>query len=340
MTAEPGFHLGISRDVLDATGEPSFGLRALDVLKEHPALRWEYIPEHMAEVTPEVAARYDGIYVNTPKVTRASVGRGDRRVRIVARHGVGYDSVDVPALTERGIVLTNTPEAVRRPMAVAALTLIFALAGRLVAKDRLVRENRWAERTGHMGIGLVGRTLGVVGAGGIGREILQLARPFFGRMLAADPYADEGTVRAMGAELLPLDALLPEADFVVVCCLLDPSTFHLIDAARLRRMRPTAHLVNIARGPVVDEAALAAALHEGVIAGAGLDVFEEEPIRPGNPLTRMDNVLLAPHALGWTDECFHDIAATGLRSVVDFAGGRRPAFVVNPEAFAAATGRP
>ena len=332
MSAGPVFRLGISRDVLDASGEPSFGRRALDVLAENPALQWEYIPEDLAEVTPEVAARYDALYVNTPKVTRASVQRADRRVRIVARHGVGYDSVDVPALTERGIVLTNTPEAVRRPMAVAALTLIFALAGRLVAKDRLVRENRWAERTGHMGIGLSGRTLGVVGAGSIGRELLHLARPFFGRMLAADPYADEPAVRALGAELLLLDALLAEADFVVLCCFLDGSTFHLIDAARLRRMRPTAHLINIARGPVVDEAALAAALEAGVIAGAGLDVFEQEPIRPGNPLTRMGNVLLAPHALGWTDECFHDIAATGLRSVVDFARGRHPAFVVNPDA--------
>ncbi len=344
MSAGPGFRLGISRDVLDAAGEPSFGRRALDVLAEHPALQWEYVPEHLAEVTPEVSARYDGLYVNTPKVTRASVGRGDCRVRIVARHGVGFDSVDVPALTERGIVLTNTPEAVRRPMAVAALTLVFALAGRLVAKDRLVREGRWDDRSGPMGLGLSGRALGVVGAGGIGREVLRLARPFFGRLLAADPFADEPTVRALGAELLSLDALLPEADFVVVCCFLDQSTFHLMDGARLRRMRPTAYLVNIARGPVVDEAALAAALEAGVIAGAGLDVFEEEPIRSGNPLARMDNVLLAPHALGWTDECFHDIAATGLRSIVDFARGRRPAFVVNPDAlagaFPAAAGRP
>ena len=326
------FRLGISRDVLDAKGEPSFGRQALDVLAGHPALDWEYIPEHLGEVTPEVAARYDGLYVNTPRVTRASVERGDCRVRIIARHGVGYDSVDVGALTERGIVLTNTPDAVRRPMAVAALTLVFALAGRLLAKDRLVREDRWAERTSYMGAGLTRRCLGIVGAGGIGREILQLARPFFGRMLAADPHADEEAIRALGAGLLPLDTLLSEADFVVVCCLLDDSTHHLMNAARLRRMRPTGYLVNVARGPVLDEAALIAVLEAGTIAGAGLDVFEDEPMRPGNPLTRMDQVVLTPHALGWTDECFHDIAATGLQSIVDFAGGSRPAFVVNPAA--------
>ena len=325
------FRLGISRDVLDASGEPSFGRRALDVLAEHPALHWEYIPEALREVTPEVAARYDGLYVNTPNVTSASVGREDCRVRIVARHGVGYDSVDVEALTQRGIVLTNTPNAIRRPMAVSTLTFIFALSGRLLVKDRLVREGRWAERTSHMGVGLTTRTLGVVGAGGIGREILLLARPFFGRMLAADPQADAEAVRSLGAELLPLDAMLPEADFVVICCLLNESTFHLIDAARLRLLRPTSFLVNVARGPVVDEAALIAALEAGALAGAGLDVFETEPIQPGNRLTRMDNVVLTPHALGWTDECFHDIATTGLRSVIDFAQGRRPAYVVNPD---------
>lgn len=334
----PGFRLGISRDVLDARGEPSFGRRALDVLAEHPAVEWEYIPEDLAEVTPEVAARYDGLYVNTPKVTRASVGRGDCRVRIVARHGVGFDSVDVDALTERGIVLTNTPDAIRRPMAVAALTFVFALAGRLLVKDRLVREDRWTERTAHMGLGLTTRTLGVVGAGGIGREVLGLARPFFGRMVAADPYAEAEAVRALGAELLPLDDLLPEADFVVVSCPLNEATFHLINAARLRRMRPSAHLINIARGPVVDEAALVAALKAGAIAGAGLDVFEQEPIRPGNPLARMENVVLTPHALGWTDECFHGIAETGFRGIAAFARGRRPDFVVNPAALDRAPG--
>jgi D-3-phosphoglycerate dehydrogenase len=325
---ETPFRVGLTRDVLDRHGEPSFGQKALGVLSANPGIVWEYLQEIVSEITPDIAARYDGLYVSTPKVTRASVARADCRLRIVARHGVGYDSVDVAALRERGILVTNTPLAVRRPVAVATLTLVLALAGRLFPKDRLVREGRWIERNDHMGIGLTTRTLGLVGAGGIGREILALARPFFGRMVAADPYADATAIQALGAALLPLDSVMAEADFVVVCCLLDETTRHLIDAGRLSRMRPSAFLVNVARGPVVDEPALIDALRQRRIAGAGLDVFEREPVDPANPLLAMDNVILAPHALAWTDESFHDIAATGLQSIVDVSLGRRPKHVV------------
>jgi D-3-phosphoglycerate dehydrogenase len=327
------FKLGITRDVLDSQGEPSFGRAALKVLDANCDIEWEYLPERIAEVSPDLAARYDGLYVNSPKVTRASISRPDCQLRIIARHGVGYDSVDVPALTERGIVLTNTPLAIRRPVAVAALTLIFALAGRLPIKDRLVRENRWHERTNHMGIGLTGRTLGVIGAGGIGQELLTLARPFFGRMLASDPNIEAAKLAALGAERVALHQLMGAADFVVVSCLLTPETHHLIDARELRRMKPTAFLINVARGPVVDEPALIETLRERRIAGAGLDVFEQEPIDPANPLIALDNVILTPHALCWTDECFHEMASTGLQSIVDVSLGRRPVHVVNPEVF-------
>lgn len=330
------FKLGITRDVLDSRGEPSFGRAALAVLDANPAISWEYLREHIGEVSPDVAAHYDGLYVNSPKVTRASVSRPDCRLKIIARHGVGYDSVDVKALTERGIVLTNTPHAIRRPLAVAALTLILALAGRLPIKDRLVRENRWHERTNHMGVGLTTRTLGLIGAGGVGEELLRLARPFFGRMLAADPYAKPARVAELGAALVPLEQMMREADFVVVCCLLNDETFHLVDKRHLALMKPSAFLISVARGAVVDEPALIEALGARRIAGAGIDVFEQEPVDPGNPLLAMDNVILAPHALCWTDECFHAIAATGLQSIVDVSLGKRPAHIVNPEVYARA----
>jgi D-3-phosphoglycerate dehydrogenase len=322
--------VGLTRDLLTPDGRPSFGEAALQVLAGNPAIEWEYLPEAAAEIAPEVMARYDALYVNSPRVSAASVARTDRRVRIVARHGVGYDSVDVRALADRGIVTTNTPVAVRRPVAVAALTQVLALAGRLFAKDRLTRQGRWHERTAHMGLGLTTRTLGVVGAGGIGREFLALARPFGWRMLAADPYVDPGVIEALGARRVELEALLGQADFVVVMTLLDERTHHLIDAGRLARMRPDAFLVNIARGPVADEAALIDALRRGAIAGAALDVFEREPVAPDNPLLAMDNVILTPHALCWTDECFDAIAREGLGCIVDFSLGRRPASVVTP----------
>lgn len=331
------FKVGLTRELRDAQGDPAFGRRALEVLKENPAIEWEYIPETLREITVEVAARYDGIYVNAPKVTQASVAREDCRVKIFARHGVGYDSVDVAAMSARGIVVTNTPLAVRRPVAVATLTMLFALTGRLFVKDQLTRAGRWAERTSHMGVGLIGRTLGLIGAGGIGQELLRVAEPFGMRFLVADPYADDGVLAPLGARRVPLETLLREADFVVVTCLLNDQTHHMIAAAQLALMKPTAFFINMARGPVVDEAALIETLSARRIAGAGIDVFEQEPVNPANPLLKLDNVIVTPHALCWTDECFHDIASTGLKSIVDVSLGRRPAHLVDPKAWKGTT---
>ena len=322
------FLVGLTRDLLTPGGEPSFGAAALDVLAGNPAIEWEYLPESVSSITPDIMARYDGLYVNSPQVDAQAVARSDCRVRIVARHGVGFDSVDVAALASRGIITTNTPVAVRRPVAVAALTQIFALAGRLFAKDRLTREGNWHQRTGHMGLGLTTRTLGVVGAGGIGREFLELARPFGWKMLAADPHADHAQIKSLGAQLVSLDELLQQSDFVVLMTLLNEQTRHLIDAQRLRQMKSQGFLINVARGPVIDEPALIEALRQGVIAGAALDVFEQEPVDPANPLLAMDNVIVTPHALCWTDECFDAIAREGLGCIVDFSLGRRPASVV------------
>jgi D-3-phosphoglycerate dehydrogenase len=324
------FKIATTRDLRMADGEPAFGRRALEVLKANAAIEWEWVPEDLVEVTPEVAARYDGLHLNAARVTPASLARADCRLKVIARHGVGFDSVDLPAATAKGIVVTNTPVAVRRPVAVATLTMIFALAGRLFKKHELVQTGRWNERSSYMGQGLTTRTLGLVGAGGIGQEILPLARPFFGRMIVADPYIDRDLVAGLGAEVVPLDTLMRESDFVVVCCLLNDETRHLINAGNLALMKPAAYYINMGRGPIHDERALAEVLRAGRIAGAGLDVTEREPIEPDSPLLGLENAIITPHALCWTDECFHDIAATALQSIVDVSQGRRPAHVVNP----------
>ena len=322
------FKVGITRDLLMAKGEPAFGLRALEVLKV-PGIEWEWLPADVPEITPDIAARYDALHVNIPRVTEASVGRADCRVKVIARNGVGFDSVDLAACTRKKIFVTNTPLAVRRPVAVATLTLIFALAGRLLKKNEIVRQDRWNDRTSYMGQGLTSRTLGLVGAGGIGQELMPLARPFFARLLAADPFADAAKLQSLGTELVPLPRLMAESDFVVVCCQLDETTRHLINAACFAAMKPTAYVINVARGPIVDEPALIQALQDGWIAGAGLDVTTQEPIEADNPLLGMDNVIITPHALCWTDECFHDIAATALTSILEVSQGRIPAHVVN-----------
>ena len=325
------FRVGITRDILDSRGEPAFGRAALAILDNATNVEWEYLPEIVPALTPEHAARYDAIYVNTARTPATAVARADCRLRVVARHGVGYDSVDVPAMTRAGILVTNTPASMPRPVATIALTFILALAGKLMLKDRLTRTGHWHERMEHMGIGLTGRTLGVVGAGRIGKEILRMARVFDLKLLAADPYANAVELGYLGARKVDLDTLLREADFVVAIPLLDEETHHLIGAGQLAVMKPTAYFINVSRGPVVDEAALIAALEADRIAGAALDVFEQEPVDPANPLLAMDNVIVTPHSLCWTDECFSNMATIGLTSIVDALSGRRPEFVVNRE---------
>jgi phosphoglycerate dehydrogenase-like enzyme len=325
------FRVGLTRDILDSRGAPAFGTAALDILNGAPGLEWEYLPEIVPVITADHAARYDALYVNLPRVPDAAVARADCRLRVVARHGVGYDSVDVPAMTRAGIVVTHTPSSMPRPVATIALTFVLALAGRLFLKDRITRTGRWHERMDNMGMGLTGRTLGVVGAGRIGKELLRMARAFDLKLLAADPYVNAIELGYLGARKVDLGALMAEADFVAVCCLLNDETRHLVGAREFARMKPTAYFVNVARGPIVDEAALIGALEAGRIAGAAVDVFEREPVAPDNPLLAMDNVIVTPHSLCWTDECFHNMAATGLASIVDALGGRTPEFVVNRE---------
>jgi phosphoglycerate dehydrogenase-like enzyme len=323
------FRVGLTRDILNSRGEPAFGNAALAILDDAENIDWDYLPAVVPEITADHAAQYDALYVNIPRVPFAAVSRPDCRLRVVARHGVGYDSVDVAAMTRAGVIVTHTPSSMPRPVATVALTFILALAGKLMLKDRLTRTGRWNERMDHMGIGLTGRTLGVIGAGRIGKELLRMARVFDFRLLAADPNVNTIELGYLGARKVELDTLLEQADFVVTCCLLDASTRHLMGAPQFARMKSTAHFINVARGPVVDEHALIDALRAHRIAGAALDVFENEPVDHGNPLLAMDDVILAPHSLCWTDECFHNMASTGLASIVDFLSRRVPEFVVD-----------
>jgi phosphoglycerate dehydrogenase-like enzyme len=325
------FRVGITGDILDARGEPAFGREPLKALDK---VQWEWLPKGLREITADHAAAYDALYVNSPRVPAAAVARADLRLKLISRHGVGYDSVDVPAMTRAGVLVANTPNAVPRPVATIALTFVLALAHKLIAKDRITRAGRWPERLDHMGMGLTGRTLGVVGAGRIGKELLRLARVFDLKLLAADPYAERLELEYIGARPVPLAELMAQADFVAITCLLNEETRGLIGARELALMKPTAYLINVARGPVVDERALYQALAARRIAGAGLDVFEEEPTPADNPILKLDNVIVSPHALCWTDELFANIARTALGAIAAVSTGHRPEFVVNPAALA------
>ena len=257
---------------------------------------------------------------------------GCQRLAAIARFGVGYDSVDVAACTQNDVLLTITPDGVRRPVASSAMAFMLALAHRLPAKDRLTREGRWGEKLDYHGTGLGGRTLGLIGLGNIARDVLALARPFEMRAVAADPFATSEMAASAGVTLLSLEELLRTADFIIVCCALTPQTEKLLNAARLGLMKPTAYLINIARGPIVDQAALTTALREKRIAGAGLDVFEQEPIDPTDPLLSLDNVIVAPALPGLDGRAAARRGRRAIQSLLDVAAGRVPRHVVNREA--------
>ena len=172
------FKIGISGDLINSEGKPCFGEKSLDILYNREDIDLEWMDSNIKEISQDMAAKYDAILLNLPKATKISVERKDCRLKIISRFGVGYDSVDIEAMKNRNIIVTNTPNAVRRPVAVAALTMIFSLSGKLFIKDHLVRSGSWNERTNHMGVGLTHKTLGVVGAGNIGSELIKLAKPF------------------------------------------------------------------------------------------------------------------------------------------------------------------
>lgn len=324
------FRVGLTRDFLNPDGSLGFGDIGLDLLDGADGVDWEFLRYNSLELVAEQIHDYDALMVLGPRVT-AETFAGVERLSLVARFGVGYDNVDVEACTQSGVALTITPEGVRRPVATSVLTLLLALSHKLLVKDRLTREGRWSERLNHMGRGLTKRTLGVIGLGNIGREVFRLAAPLSMRHLATDPHVKLQAVADESVALVDLDTLLRESDFVVVCCALNEETHHLLNAERLALMKSTAYLINVARGPIIDQRALTAALLESKIAGAGLDVFEQEPVELDDPILKLDNVILTPHALCWTDECFLGNGTSAIGSILDVAAGRVPQYVVNPQ---------
>ena len=322
------FRVGITRDTLRDDGTPIFDPRALEIF-DAARLEWEFIPESVRELTAAHGAAYDALCVLNPRVTAATVTGADRRLKIVARMGVGYDSVDVAACTANGVILTNTPDGVRRPVATSILLLILALSQKLLTKDRITRTGRWVDTTKHMGVGVSGKSVGSIGVGNIGSEMFRVLAPLDMIHLAYDPYANVEGVAQLGVRLTDKETLLRESDFVCINTPLTSETRHLIGAHELSLMKPTAYLINTARGPIVDERALYAALSERRIAGAALDVFEQEPIAADHPFVSLDNVILTPHSICWTDEFFRNNAESAFRSVVAVAQGETPTYVVN-----------
>jgi phosphoglycerate dehydrogenase-like enzyme len=294
------FRVGITRDTLRADGTSIFDARALQIFDD-AKLQWEFIPENVKELTAAHGAQYDGLCVLNPKVPAAVVSGSDKRVKIVARMGVGYDSVDVKACTENGVVLTNTPDGVRRPVATSILALMLALSHKIFTKDSLTRTGRWAETTNHMGVGLTGKTVGSIGVGNIGGELYRIIAPLEMQHIAYDPYMKPEDAAKLRVRLVDRETVFREADFVFVNTPLTSETRGSIGARELSLMKPTAYFINTGRGPTHNEADLIRALQEKKMAGAGLDVMEQEPTLPDNPLHQMENVVLTPHSASVSD---------------------------------------
>jgi D-3-phosphoglycerate dehydrogenase len=329
--AEGLFRVGVTRDFLKSDGTLGFGDINLGLLDENPQVTWEFLAEDTPELRADQVRDYDAIIVLTPRVTAATMAEGGR-LSVVARFGVGYDTVDVDACTRAGALLTVTPDGVRRPVALATIAFIMALSTKLFQKDRITREGRWNDRFDYIGTGLIGRTLGLVGLGNIGRDVIELIRPFGMRHLAFDPYTTPEAAAAIGVELADLETVLRRSDFVSIHCPLTDETRGLISAERLALMKPTAYLINTARGPIVDQRALTDFLLARRIAGAGIDVFEREPVDPDDPILMLDNVIVAPHALCFTDEVALGNGGSACRSILEVAAGRVPQYIVNREA--------
>lgn len=323
------FRVGFSADFCDDSGKLAFPDIGLSLLDAHPLIRYDFLREYQPEYLPRQLAEYDVIVSLKPKFTADSLD-GITRLCAIGRCGVGYDNVDLNACTERGIAVFITPGGVVRPVAESIVLLVLALSHRLVSKDTQVRQGRWAESTKRLGREPRDRVVGTIGLGNIASEAVRLLRPFDVRkFLAFDPYATHEHAAKLGVELVALDDLLNESDYVLVNCPLTADTRGLIGKEQLARMKPDAVLINTARGAIVDETALVGALRAGVIAGAGLDVFEQEPLRSTSPLIALENVILTSHSIAWTEELFRDMGRIDCKGALAIYRGEAPKHVVN-----------
>lgn len=326
------FQIGVTRDFIGPNGRMTYKDIGLGLLDAEPSCVHHFFEEGRSPVAPSQIADCDAVLSLTPTWNSQTFAEGADRLLIVARFGVGYDMCDVDALTANDVLLTITPGATDQPVAGGVLAMMLALSRRLFVKDRLVREGRWHERANYMGTDIAGKTLGIVGFGGAGRRLRELVAPFEMNVIAYDPFVPDSAFEDQRVHRsASLEHLFEVSEYVSIHCLLNESTRHLIDRRLFERMKPTAYFINAARGPIVKEDDLVEALRGGKIAGAGIDVFEEEPPAANNPLLSMDNVILAPHAVCWTDECFAAIGASAVRSILSVKHGKVPFGMLNPE---------
>jgi D-3-phosphoglycerate dehydrogenase len=287
----------------------------------------------------ERARDADALVVSFSPVTREVISALEG-LKTVVRTGVGYDVIDVAAATDLGVIVVNIPDIWVREVANHALALLLAWNRKIIVSDRQVREGVWrggvpGDRTGS----LHGETVGIVGLGNIGSAFARRVAALEMTVIACDPYVDARRFAALGVERVSLPTLAERSDYVSVHTPLSAETRHMIGEKFFRRMKPTALLINTSRGPVVDEAALVRALQEGRLAGAALDVWEQEPVGAGHPLLKLDNVIATPHAAYFSTAAVAAVPRRCGEEIARVLSGQRPLNVVNPDVYAPGAAR-
>lgn len=322
------FKVGLSSDLSDGKDGFSWGKISIETL--HP-LDWSFLPKPEKNFRPEIFKGAHAVAFAGPGIDKDSFASAEESPLILARFGVGFDSIDLDACTKAGTALTITPDGSQKPVATAALTMLLATMHRLSAKDQLARRHGWTQRLEGLGSGINGKTIGTIGLGNIATEFFRLLAPFDAQRIAFDPWKTQAEADAHNVTLVDLETLMSQSDAVIVMAVLTPETLHLINAANLKMMKPSAYLINVSRGPIVDEEALIEALQNKVIAGAGLDVYETEPPAKDNPLFQMENVVVAPHNIAWTDELALGMGRSAFNAIKAISRGQIPQYIVNKD---------
>lgn len=272
----------------------------------------------------------DALLVVFARITRRVI-EALPKLKVIVRYGIGYDTIDVNAATDNGVLLVNVPDFCLEEVSNHAIALILALGGKLFSLNEGTKQGYWAETqlTRAAVRSPYEQTLGLIGCGHIGRMTARKAQCFGLKILGYDPYVDRSLAMEHGISLVSLPELLQGSDFVSVHSLLNKETWHLIGEKEFKQMKPTAYFINTARGSIVDEAALIRALQEKWIAGAGLDVFEKEPIDPDNPLLKMNNVVVSPHCSSHSVPSFKRLKTSVAQEAARVLSGSWPKNVVN-----------
>jgi glyoxylate reductase len=286
--------------------------------------------DQLAELLPTV----EGLLTsNQVKVDNALLDACPN-LKVVANNGVGYDNVDIPYATKKGVLVCNTPGVLNGAVADLTFLLLLGLARHVFANQHHVRSGDWRSGAGRIGVDVRGKTLGIIGLGRIGHLVARTAQGFDMKVIYYDPTRDPEAEASGLATYRERDDVFRESDFVSVHCFLDETTRHHISMREYKLMKPTAHLINTSRGPVIDQDALAEALKAGEIAGAGLDVMEVEPLDPSHALCSLDNVILLPHIASGTTETRLAMVELAGRNLIAAVTGGTPEAMVNPEAVA------